>query len=68
MARMDSGVRAGTDTEPPAETSDANQRASEAAQQQSSSAFKWIGIAVLVLVVIGAIVFLMRRRTASERE
>jgi peptide/nickel transport system substrate-binding protein len=42
--------------------------ASQHASQQSSSAFKWIGIVVLILVVIGAIVFLMRRRTASERE
>jgi peptide/nickel transport system substrate-binding protein len=44
------------------------QTASEQAHQQSSNAFKWIGIAVLIVVVIGAIVFLMRRRTASERE
>ena len=42
--------------------------AGQQASQQSSNAFKWIGIAVLVVVVIGAIVFLMRRRTASERE
>jgi peptide/nickel transport system substrate-binding protein len=44
------------------------QTASQQAHQQSSNAFKWIGIAVLIVVVIGAIVFLMRRRTASERE
>jgi peptide/nickel transport system substrate-binding protein len=42
--------------------------ASEQAKQQSTNAFKWIGIAVLIVVVIGAIVVFMRRRTASERE
>jgi len=42
--------------------------AGEQAKQQSSNAFKWIGIAVLVVVVIGAIVVFMRRRTANERE
>jgi peptide/nickel transport system substrate-binding protein len=42
--------------------------AGEQAKQQSSNAFKWIGIAVVVVVVIGAIVVFMRRRTASERE
>ena len=42
--------------------------ASEKASEQSSNAFKWIGLGVLVVVVIGAGVFLMRRRTAAERE
>ncbi len=42
--------------------------ASEKASEQSSNAFKWIGLGVLVVLVIGAGVFLMRRRTASERE
>jgi peptide/nickel transport system substrate-binding protein len=42
--------------------------ASEKASEQSSNAFKWIGVGVLVVVVIGAAVVLMRRRTASERE
>ncbi len=42
--------------------------AGEQAKQQSSNAFKWIGIALVVVVVIGAIVVFMRRRTASERE
>jgi peptide/nickel transport system substrate-binding protein len=42
--------------------------ASEKASEQSSNAFKWIGLGVLVVVVIGAAVFLMRRRTAAERE
>jgi peptide/nickel transport system substrate-binding protein len=42
--------------------------ATEKASEQSSNAFKWIGLAVLVVVVIGAAVFLVRRRTAAERE
>ena len=42
--------------------------AGEQAKQQSSNAFKWIGIVLVVVVVIGAIVVFMRRRTASERE
>jgi peptide/nickel transport system substrate-binding protein len=42
--------------------------AGQQAKQQSSNAFKWIGIAVLIVLAIGVIVFLMRRRTASERE
>jgi peptide/nickel transport system substrate-binding protein len=42
--------------------------ASEKASEQSSNAFKWIGLAVLVVLLIGAAVFLMRRRTAAERE
>ncbi|HEX4688370.1 MAG TPA: peptide ABC transporter substrate-binding protein [Nocardioides sp.] len=42
--------------------------ASEKASEQSSNAFKWIGLAVLVVLVVGAAVFLLRRRTAAERE
>lgn len=42
--------------------------ASEQASQQSSNAFKWIGLAVLVVVVAGGAVYFFRRRTASERE
>jgi peptide/nickel transport system substrate-binding protein len=42
--------------------------ATEKASEQSSSAFKWIGLGVLVAVLVGAGVFLMRRRTAAERE
>ena len=43
--------------------------ASEQVQEQSSNALKWIGIAVAVVVVIGADrVPDARRRTASERE
>ena len=42
--------------------------AGEQAKQQSSNAFKWIGLAVLVVLVLGGGVFLMRRRTAAERE
>jgi peptide/nickel transport system substrate-binding protein len=41
---------------------------SEKASQQSSNAFKWIGLGVLVVLVLGGGVFLMRRRTAAERE
>jgi peptide/nickel transport system substrate-binding protein len=50
--------------EPPAGAATASQKAS----QQSSNAFKWIGLAVLVVLVIGGAVMLMRRRTAAERE
>jgi peptide/nickel transport system substrate-binding protein len=42
--------------------------ASDKASEQSSNAFKWIGLGVLVVVLIGAAVFVLRRRTASERE
>jgi len=42
--------------------------ASEKASQQSSDAFKWIGLGVLVVLVVGGAVFLLRRRTAAERE
>ncbi len=42
--------------------------ASEKASEQSSNAFKWIGLGVLVVVLIGVGVFVMRRRTAAERE
>lgn len=42
--------------------------ASEKASEQSSNAFKWIGLGVLVVVVIAGAVVLMRRRTAAERE
>ncbi len=42
--------------------------ASEKASEQSSNAIKWIGLGVLVVLVIGGGVFLLRRRTASERE
>jgi peptide/nickel transport system substrate-binding protein len=42
--------------------------ASEQASEQSSNAFKWIGLGVFVVVVIGATVALLRRRTAAERE
>ncbi|MGC4111111.1 MAG: ABC transporter substrate-binding protein [Nocardioides sp.] len=50
--------------EPPAGAATAGEKASE----QSSNAFKWIGLAVLVVVVIGVAVMVMRRRTAAERE
>jgi peptide/nickel transport system substrate-binding protein len=50
--------------EPPAGAASASEKASE----QSSNAFKWIGLAVLVVVLIGAAVVLMRRRSAAERE
>jgi peptide/nickel transport system substrate-binding protein len=42
--------------------------ASEKASEQSSNAIKWIGLGVLVVLVIGGGVFLLRRRTAAERE
>jgi len=42
--------------------------ASEKASEQSSNAFKWIGLGVLVVLVIGGVVVLLRRRTAAERE
>jgi peptide/nickel transport system substrate-binding protein len=42
--------------------------ATEQASQQSSNAFKWIGLGVLVVVVIAGAVFLLRRRTVAERE
>jgi peptide/nickel transport system substrate-binding protein len=42
--------------------------ASEKASEQSSNAVTWIGIGVLVVVLVGGAVFLLRRRTASERE
>jgi peptide/nickel transport system substrate-binding protein len=44
------------------------QTASQRAQQSSSTALMWVGLGVLVVVVVGGVVFLMRRRTASERE
>jgi peptide/nickel transport system substrate-binding protein len=50
--------------EPPAGAATAGQKAS----QQSSNAFKWIGLAVLVVVLIGVAVMFLRRRTAAERE
>ena len=51
-----------------AEPAAGSSSASEKASEQSSNAFKWIGLAVLVVLVLGGGVFLMRRRTAAERE
>lgn len=42
--------------------------AAQEASQQSSNAFKWIGLAVLIVIVIGAGGYLVRRRTVAERE
>jgi peptide/nickel transport system substrate-binding protein len=42
--------------------------ATEKASEQSSNAFKWIGLAVVVVLLVGGAVVLMRRRTAAERE
>jgi peptide/nickel transport system substrate-binding protein len=42
--------------------------ASQKASEQSSNAFKWIGLGVVVVLLIGGGVVLMRRRTAAERE
>jgi len=58
------GFTSWVNAEPAAGAASATEKASE----QSSNAFKWIGLGVLVVVVIGAAVFLMRRRTAAERE
>jgi peptide/nickel transport system substrate-binding protein len=51
-------------SEPTAGATTATQKASE----QSSNAVKWIGLAILVVLVVGGAVVLLRRRTASERE
>jgi peptide/nickel transport system substrate-binding protein len=44
------------------------QTSSQKAKASSNNALKWIGIGVLVVVLAGGAVFLLRRRTASERE
>lgn len=51
-----------------AEPASGAQSSSEQAKDASSNALTWIGLGVLVVVLVGVGVFVLRRRTAGERE